>query len=118
MRGCNRRAHPRPPSCARRTCVTSSIVPRRRAPSPETSPVAAEMTYDYAIVRVVPRVERGERMNIGVILSCVDSDFLDCRFAIDERRLRALDPEVDIDAIHAAVASMKTVCRGGPSAGP
>lgn len=80
--------------------------------------MAAEMTYDYAIVRVVPRVERGERMNIGVILSCVDSDFLDCRFAIDERRLRALDPEVDIDAIHAAVASMKTVCGGGPSAGP
>jgi len=80
--------------------------------------VAADVTYDYAVIRVVPRVERGERINIGVILSCVDSEFLDCRFAIDEGRLRALDPAIDIEAIAAAVASMRAVCIGGPPAGP
>lgn len=80
--------------------------------------MAADITYDYAVIRVVPRVERGERINIGVILSCVDSEYLACRFAIDEQRLRVLDPAVDIDAIAAAVASMKAVCAGGPSAGP
>jgi hypothetical protein len=80
--------------------------------------VSAEVTYDYAIVRVVPRVERGERMNIGVILSCVDGDFLDGRFEVDETRLRALDPSVDVDTVRAAIASMTAVCAGGTAAGP
>jgi hypothetical protein len=80
--------------------------------------VSGEVTYDYAIVRVVPRVERGERMNIGVILSCVDDDFLDGRFELDEARLQALDPTVDVDAVRAAIASMTAVCAGGAAAGP
>ena len=57
-------------------------------------------------------------MNIGVILSCVDDDFLDGRFEVDETRLRALDPFVDVDAVHAAIASMTAVCAGGAAAGP
>jgi hypothetical protein len=80
-------------------------------------PVSGEVTYDYAIIRVVPRVERGERINVGVILSCVDGDFLEGRFEIDETRLQALDPDIDLDAVRAAVASMTAVCRGGAAAG-
>lgn len=78
----------------------------------------ADYTYDYAIIRVVPRVDRGEQMNAGVILSCVDSDFLDIRIALDEGRLRALDPTADLEAIRAGLATMKAVCAGGPEAGP
>ena len=74
--------------------------------------------FSYAVHRVVPRVERGERINVGVILSCVDSDFLDCRFEIDESRLRALDPTIDVEAVRATIGSMRTVCGGGPAAGP
>lgn len=77
-----------------------------------------DQTYDYAIIRVVPRVERGERMNVGVILSCVDSDFLGIRIAVDERRLRALDHSVDLDAVTAGLATLQAVCAGGPEAGP
>lgn len=78
--------------------------------------MTAEITYDYSVIRAVPRVERGERINIGVILSGVDSEFLDCRFEIDPARLRAIDPAVDVDAIAAAVASMRAVCAGGAAA--
>ena len=80
--------------------------------------MSGEVTYDYAIIRVVPRVERGERINVGVILSCVDGDFLEGRFEIDEARLQALDPTIDVDAVRAAIASMTAVCAGGAAAGP
>jgi hypothetical protein len=80
--------------------------------------VGAEITYDYALIRVVPRVERGERINVGVILSAVDGDFLDGRFEIDSGRLMALDPACDIDTVAASIASMAAVCAGGPGAGP
>jgi len=80
--------------------------------------VPAEYTYDYAIVRVVPRVERGERMNVGVILSCPDLDYLDARIELDEARLRALDPDVDLDLTRANLATIPAVCRGGADAGP
>ena len=63
--------------------------------------MAVEYTYDYAIVRIVPRVERGERINVGIILSCPDLDFLDARIELDEARLLALDPTVDLDLIRA-----------------
>ncbi|MFN7977457.1 MAG: DUF3037 domain-containing protein [Vicinamibacterales bacterium] len=60
--------------------------------------MSAEVTYDYVVVRVVPRVERGERINVGVVLSCVDSEVLACRIELDEVRLLALDPGADLDA--------------------
>ena len=78
----------------------------------------ADYTYDYAIVRVVPRVERGERINVGVILSCVDADFLECRIDVDSSRLFALDPTLDLDAIQGALATIPAVCAGGEAAGP
>jgi hypothetical protein len=80
--------------------------------------VPDELIYDYAIVRVVPRPERGERVNVGVILSCVDHDFLDARIEIDPERLRALDPELDLEAVRAALAVIPLVCAGSPEAGP
>jgi hypothetical protein len=80
--------------------------------------VAAEYTYDYAIVRIVPRVERGEQINVGIILSCPDVDFLDARIELDEARLLALDPTVDVELMRANLATIPAVCRGGAEAGP
>jgi hypothetical protein len=74
--------------------------------------------YDYATVRVVPRVERGEFVNIGVIVSCPARDYLEARMEIDEARLRALDPTLDIEAIHRHAASIPSICEGGDRAGP
>lgn len=78
----------------------------------------AEHTYDYAIVRVVPRVERGEQINVGVILSCVDGDFLQARIEVDPARLLALDPALDVEEIKASLATIPAICRGGDAAGP
>jgi hypothetical protein len=75
-------------------------------------------TYDYAIVRVVPKVERGEFVNAGVILSCPQRDFLDARIELDEARLLALDPTVDLDAVRTHLASIPAISRGGDGAGP
>jgi hypothetical protein len=80
--------------------------------------VAAEYTYDYAIVRIVPRVERGEQINAGIILSCPDVNFLEARIELDEARLLALDPRVDLDLMRANLATIPAVCRGGAEAGP
>ena len=78
----------------------------------------ADYTCDYAIVRVVPRVERGEQVNVGVILSCADTDFLDARIELDEVVLRALDPDIDLEAVRTNLEVIPAVCRGGPEAGP
>jgi len=74
-------------------------------------------TYDYAIVRVVPRVERGEFVNAGVIVCCAPEGFLQARIELDETRLRALDPAVEIDAIRTALAAIPAICAGGENAG-
>ena len=78
----------------------------------------AEYTYDYAIIRVVPRVDRGERVNVGVILSCADADFLDARIEVDDALLRAVDPSIDLGAVRTQLDVIPLVCRGGPAAGP
>jgi hypothetical protein len=80
--------------------------------------VPAEHTYDYAIIRVVPRVERGEMVNVGVILSCPDVDFLAAGIELDEPRLLALDGTLDVEAIRANLATIPVICRGGAEAGP
>jgi hypothetical protein len=79
--------------------------------------VRAEYTYDYAIVRVVPRVERGELINVGVILSCPDAGFLDARIELDPARLLALDATLDLEATRANLDTIPVVCRGGAEAG-
>ncbi len=75
-------------------------------------------SYDYAIVRVVPRVEREEFMNVGVIVSCPLRDFLEARFELDEKRLLALDPTLDLETIRAHTNSIRMICAGGVEAGP
>jgi len=74
-------------------------------------------TYDYAIVRVVPRVERGEFVNVGVIVSCDATDSLAARIELDPARVLALDPGADIDAIRTALAAIDAVCAGSAGAG-
>jgi hypothetical protein len=75
-------------------------------------------TYEYALLRVVPRVDRGELINAGVVLYCQALDFLGARTDLDEARLRALDQDVDPAAVRAALAAVVAVCDGDPSAGP
>lgn len=78
----------------------------------------ADYTYDYAVIRVVPRVDRGEQVNVGVILSCPEQDFLDARIEVDETVVLALDPTVDLEAMRENLATIPRVCRGGADAGP
>lgn len=75
-------------------------------------------TYDYAIIRVVPKVERAEFVNVGAIVSCPEREFLEARIELDERRVSALDPTLDLDIVRAHLAAISTVCAGGERAGP
>ncbi|HEV7578375.1 MAG TPA: DUF3037 domain-containing protein [Caldimonas sp.] len=74
-------------------------------------------TYDYAIVRVVPRVERGEFVNVGAIVSSDAEGYLAARFAVDAARLLALDPHVDLKAVRTGLDAIAAVCVGGAAAG-
>jgi len=80
--------------------------------------VPALSSFDYAIVRVVPRVEREEFLNAGVILYCLTQRFLAARVSLDPARLRALDPEVDVELVQGHLESIPRVCAGGREAGP
>lgn len=75
-------------------------------------------TYDYAIIRVVPRVEREEFVNVGVIVSCPAKRFLEARIELDEQRLKALDATLDVESIKAHLATIPAICAGGEQAGP
>jgi hypothetical protein len=79
--------------------------------------VHALRTYDYAIVRVVPRVERGEFVNAGIILSCDIERILEARIELDEAALLTLDAGVDLDLVRSALAAIPIVCTGGADAG-
>ena len=74
--------------------------------------------YDYAIFRVVPRVEREEFVNVGVIVSCPARGFLEARVELDEQRLLSLDSSLDIESIRAHLATIPAICAGGADAGP
>jgi hypothetical protein len=75
-------------------------------------------TYDYAVIRVVPRVDRSEFVNAGIILACQDSSVLEARIELDEARLTALDPQVDLATVRAHLATIPAICAGGDGAGP
>jgi hypothetical protein len=79
--------------------------------------VPDKFRYDYAVIRVVPKVDREEFINAGVIVSCPELSFLEARIELDESRLLALDPNVDLDQIRKHLASIPTICRGGDDAG-
>ncbi len=69
--------------------------------------------FQYAVLRAVPRVDRGEFVNIGVILYCQQLELLRAAVAVDEVRLRALDPEVDLDAVRTAALATVGACHHG-----
>jgi hypothetical protein len=73
--------------------------------------------FEYALLRVVPRVERGEFINAGVVLYCQEAKFLDARIYLDPERLRALDPHLDPETVQAHLEVARRVCQGGPEAG-
>ena len=74
--------------------------------------------FSYAIVRVVPRVERGEGFNAGVVLFCRQLDFLAARVALDERRLAAIDPELAADAVRPHLEAIVRIAAGDRAGGP
>jgi hypothetical protein len=80
--------------------------------------VHAPCSYDYAVIRVVPRVERQEFINAGVIIWCQERDLLEARTQLDEARLLALHTEVDIEAVRRHLASFAIICAGGENSGP
>jgi hypothetical protein len=74
-------------------------------------------TYDYAIVRVVPRVERGEFVNAGIILSCDVERVLQAGIELDEAALLALDAGVDLEVVRSTLLTIPAICAGGADAG-
>lgn len=78
----------------------------------------AHCSYDYAVIRVVPRVDREEFVNVGVIVWCAEKDFLDARIELDGQRVRALDAAFDLEVARKHLASIAVICAGGAEAGP
>jgi hypothetical protein len=81
-------------------------------PEPDLRP------FSYAVLRVVPRVERGERLNAGVVLFCRQRDFLGIRVALDERRLTALAPDTSAADVRSHLDALVRVAEGHPDGGP
>src|SRR3954471_1920550 len=74
--------------------------------------------YSYALIRVMPRVDRGELLNVGVVLFAREDDFLGVRIELDRPRLAALAPDVDVDLIERHLRTFQDICAGGPEGGP
>lgn len=74
--------------------------------------------FEYAVIRVVPRVEREEFLNIGVILYCAKQKFLQTRYQLDETRLQAFFAGLDIAELKEHLCSFERICRGDKAAGP
>jgi hypothetical protein len=73
--------------------------------------------FEYALLRVVPRVERGECITAGVLVYCRAKAYVGVRTHLDEARLRALDPDADVAGVRAALHAVEGVCAGGEGAG-
>ena len=78
----------------------------------------SQHAFEYAVIRVVPKVEREEFMNVGVILYCQSISFLDALFSMDETRLLALSPSLEMGEIKEHLAAFCNICKGGPEGGP
>lgn len=78
---------------------------------------AADTPFAYAILRVVPSIQRGEQVNVGVVVFCRQLDFLDMRADVDERRLRALAPSLDLADVRASLEAIRAVVCGQPGGG-
>jgi len=79
-----------------------------------TSPLVG---YQYVVLRCVPRVDRDEFVNVGVVIHSQSADFLDCAFAIDTARLTALAPHLDLASVDASLETVRAICRGEPAPG-
>lgn len=75
-------------------------------------------SFDYAILRVVPRVERQEFINAGVVVFCLEKRYLEARIVFDPRRLKALWPDADADLVRQHLDAIPRLCAGDPAAGP
>lgn len=75
-------------------------------------------SFSYAIYRLVPRIERGECVNVGVVVFCRPLDYLAARTALDEGRATALSPELDVDAVREHLQAIERVAAGDPAGGP
>jgi len=80
--------------------------------------VPERVSYDYAVVRVVPSVERGEFINAGAVVFCAVKDWLEAKVELDEARLLALAPDADVEDIRRHLEAIPRICAGGPDAGP
>jgi hypothetical protein len=80
--------------------------------------VSASSPFSYAVVRIVPRVERGERMNAGVIVFCRPLGYLAARTRLDEARLAALAPDLDPETVRPHLTAIERIAAGDPDAGP
>ena len=79
--------------------------------------VSERFVFDYAVVRVVPRVDRGEFVNAGVILFSPTAAYLDCRIELDHARLTALAPSIDMQVVESYLDAIPRICAGGGEAG-
>ncbi|MGW6643327.1 DUF3037 domain-containing protein [Streptomyces iakyrus] len=73
--------------------------------------------YEYAVLRVVPRIERGECVNAGILVYCRAEAYVGARTHLDETRLLALDPRADVAGVRAALSAVESLCAGGSAAG-
>lgn len=73
--------------------------------------------FEYALLKVVPRMERGEMINAGVVVYCRARRFVEARTYLDEGRLRALDAHADVEGVRAALRAVEGICLGGERAG-
>jgi Protein of unknown function (DUF3037) len=76
-----------------------------------------KLAYQYVVLRCVPRVDREEFLNVGVVVYCQAADFLDVAWNVDADRLKALDPDMDVDHLCEALSFVEGVCAGDKRAG-
>ena len=94
--------------------------PPSHLPNPTTppshSPPSHTEVFEYALIRVIPRVERGEAINAGVLVYSKSFRYLGCAIELDEARLLAIDPNTDVTAVRAALGAFERACTEGPLA--
>lgn len=75
------------------------------------------LSYQYVVLRCVPRVDRDEFINVGVVIYSQNADFLACAFEIDPEKLRSFSPELDLASMDAALETVQRICREEPAPG-
>lgn len=78
----------------------------------------APASFDYALVRVVPRVEREEFLNAGVLVFCLERDYLAARILLDPARMKAFWPDIDAELVRTHLQAVERICAGDSAAGP